>query len=176
LTFTGSIKQDESQLNWTLSDNKDLAGIDVEYSIDGVSFRRIGVVAPGSSTNYNYIHRNLNIGSNYYRLKLRDKNGASTYSKVILLTYKKAAITVIKALKSNPVERIAIVPVLSASVQIIRWKLVDLQGRVIRSGMQNLLQGENLVNAELPNIPNGFYHLYLVTEDGVRAALKMLKE
>jgi hypothetical protein len=176
LTFKGRIQQEAAQLEWTLSDNKELAEIELEYSIDGNNFRKMATIAPGATTSYSYVHNGVNHGANYYRLKLKDKKGESIYSKVMLLQYEKPIITVIKGLKANPVQHIALVSIFSATTQSAKLKIVDLQGRVVYSEKQDLPKGEHTMNVPLPNIANGFYHLYIVTDDGVQAALKLLKE
>ncbi len=88
LSFDIIAKQTTALLNWTTTSEKDFDYFDVEYSINGRSFSSIGKVAAkgfaSNTTNYFFEH-NSNVGNNYYRLKMLDKNGSYVYSTIKML-------------------------------------------------------------------------------------------
>ena len=89
VSFSGSIVNHSSILNWVTSSEINNKEFDVQWSMDGISFTTLGVVASkgNSSTNltYGYTHYYPMDGVNYYRLKQIDLNGKISYSKVIAL-------------------------------------------------------------------------------------------
>lgn len=89
LSFSSRINEQlEVELNWvTLIENNN-SHFDIEYSIDGFNFEKIGtVLGLGSSINYrnyDFIHSSPSQGANYYRLKQVDNNGNFEYLKTIV--------------------------------------------------------------------------------------------
>lgn len=76
-----------SHLDWNTSQENNSSHFEIERSLDGVNFTRLGkVIAAGNSTNktnygFNDIHPLA--GINYYRLKMLDKDGKFTYSNIV---------------------------------------------------------------------------------------------
>jgi len=73
------------ELSWITASEQNFSNFQVQFSEGGSSFRDIGTVkAKGSNSNYVFLHT-TDATANYYRLKIVDKGGESTVSKVILL-------------------------------------------------------------------------------------------
>ena len=89
VSFSGSIVNHSSILNWVTSSEINNKEFDIQWSMDGISFTTLGVVASkgNSSSNltYGYTHYYPMDGVNYYRLKQIDLNGKISYSKIIAL-------------------------------------------------------------------------------------------
>jgi hypothetical protein len=176
LRFDGKLEQTDAALNWKLADNDDVLAIDVEHSLDGRTFAKLGTVLPGTSTEYNYWHRNIPYGANYYRILLKDKDGTQKYSRVVQINRAGNLITRIHGLKANPVQNDAMLSVTSAKSQQLTWRLVDQQGKLMMTGKSLVAKGDNVVRLPMPLIPNGFFFLQARTEDGVTATLQLVKE
>ena len=90
-SFTGSIVNHTSVLEWITASEINNKEFDVQWSLDGISFTTLGVIASkgNSSTNvtYRYNHDYPVNGVNYYRLKQIDFDGKISYSKVIPLKF-----------------------------------------------------------------------------------------
>jgi hypothetical protein len=75
----------EALLNWTTLSEINFSHFEVEYSVNGRQFIKVGTV-PGKNvstgSNYNFAYTQLN-GTGYYRLKLVDRDGRFEYSEVI---------------------------------------------------------------------------------------------
>jgi Secretion system C-terminal sorting domain len=93
--FKGKEVDSRAQLSWTTASEKDNEGFQIERSViagnevnKGFSFETIGFVKSQSTsnttTNYEFWDNNFTQTA-YYRLKITDINGKSTYSKVITL-------------------------------------------------------------------------------------------
>lgn len=84
--FKGELKNNESLLSWTVSQQKNVGRYAIEHSTDGVNYVAIGEVAAiDNSTTYSFTHSNPLKGVNYYRIKEVDKDGEYNYSKTIML-------------------------------------------------------------------------------------------
>lgn len=86
------VGQDKTQLYWTVSNEKNNDGFEIEKSSDGKSFKSIGFVkGKGNSEQksyYTFIDENANEPKRYYRIKQKDFNGDFAYSKTIALENK----------------------------------------------------------------------------------------
>lgn len=90
LSFTAKIVNKTTQLNWTTTNEVNTDRFDIERSVDGQHFIKIGnqVANNHSGTNsYTSFDNNPNAGYNYYRLKQYDRDGHYTYSTIIKLYY-----------------------------------------------------------------------------------------
>ncbi len=71
----------------TTAEKKNVRDFDIERSLDGQLFIKIGTVkAKGSSSNYTLIDPTTAANVHYYRLKINDLDGTADYSKVITLS------------------------------------------------------------------------------------------
>ncbi len=90
ISFTATLngKQDKSNLNWTTASEINVRHFEVERSLDGNNFNQVGLVfAAGNSDSkldYSYTDDLSNVAGSiiYYRLKMVDNDGKSTYSNV----------------------------------------------------------------------------------------------
>ncbi len=84
-SFTAHERNGIVELNWSLSQDSNPEKFIIEKSRDGVSFNAIGNNPSQNSTSgqYRFIDPSSPEGSQYYRLKMTDRNGLVTYSSVI---------------------------------------------------------------------------------------------
>jgi hypothetical protein len=76
-------------LNWSTSFEQNNKGFEIERSLDGINFRKIGFVAgagnSNSTRNYSFTDPQRAVEFNYYRLKLVDIDNTFDYSDVVLV-------------------------------------------------------------------------------------------
>ena len=53
LSFTGKLQGENVKLNWSTSFEQNSKGFEIEKSLDGINFRKIGFVAGAGNSNYN---------------------------------------------------------------------------------------------------------------------------
>ena len=84
-SFTAKEKEHTVQLNWDISSNSNPRSFEIEKSIDATSFSGIGTVLSNanSATQYSFTDQAPFRGMAYYRLKMTDMNGITTYSATI---------------------------------------------------------------------------------------------
>src|SRR5581483_8189543 len=85
LKFKGSLNSDVSVLQWSVTDDANVAYYEVEYAENGVSFTTTGKVAGkqngAGANNYQFIDQVHTLSpARYYRIKLVQKGGSVTYS------------------------------------------------------------------------------------------------
>ena len=78
------------KLSWSVADEININHYEIERSIDGVNFNKIGSIigktSSFSTVNYTYIdNNNVPAGNVYYRIKEVDNNGKTSTSKVIVI-------------------------------------------------------------------------------------------
>ena len=85
--FDVQSKDDMVELAWTTATELNNDFFQIEHSRDGIQFDAVGKVkGVGTTTetiNYNFMHRQPASGTNYYRLKQVDFDGAYEYSDII---------------------------------------------------------------------------------------------
>jgi hypothetical protein len=175
LTFDATLQGADALLKWTIADNKDVQAMEVEYSTDGRSFRRIGTVRPGATTAYDFVHPGLAAGTHYYRLLLKDINGLQKYSRIAIIVVGRPR-TIITGLLGNPVYNEAVVEIISAKNQGVQTRIVDKAGCVVRSQRFTLQPGKNQVKVATLLLGSALYTLQVVTDDGIVGNLRMFKE
>ena len=86
-TFNAQILNNEVLLNWETATEVRNYGFDVEKSIDGKNFSKLGFVQGNGNSNstkyYSFEDNSPETGINYYRLKQIDTDGSFEYSKII---------------------------------------------------------------------------------------------
>lgn len=91
-SFTAKSTSKGVSLDWSTATESNNKHFEVESSTDGKIFKQIGIVA-GSGTSYTpqtyaFDHHLPAIGSNYYRLRQVDFDGAYEYSKMVTVSWK----------------------------------------------------------------------------------------
>lgn len=160
LTFTGkNTMHDGIQLNWATATETNNDYFEVQHSLNGIDFTKIGIVnGNGNSSqniNYNFIHSQPLNGNNYYRLQQFDKNGNTQLSPIILVN---------RALQANNVQvyftgssisyNITTSTNASATIQ-----LHDVAGRQLQSKKLSLQTGSNNGNIPTSTLFSGAYFL-----------------
>ncbi|MFT3825611.1 MAG: integrin alpha [Chitinophagaceae bacterium] len=89
LDFSGELKNNTIPLSWTVTQEENLNAYEVERSSNAANgFTSIGLVFPkesGLNNTYTYTDTRPLQGTNFYRLKIVDKDGAYSYSNIIAI-------------------------------------------------------------------------------------------
>jgi hypothetical protein len=161
LSFTGIPNGKDIVLQWSTAREMDVRHFELERSVDGAIFTFINRTNAlnGNIQQYQYTDHPPASVLYYYRLKLVDKDGSFSYSKVIAVK-PGAGINVIN-ITPNPVRGSAVVSH-PAGTKGSELKLVDMNGRVIKRTpvQQNAVQ----TRLNLHGVVAGMYTL--VWHDG----------
>ena len=145
------------QVNWQTATETNTDHFMIQHSTDGNAFTDIGKVkAIGSgANNYSFTDNNPAIGTNYYRIQSIDKNGSSSYSKMVLITNYELGITVYP----NPAKSTVTI----GGNHIASIQITYNMGRMVNSIM---LQDATNPKIAIGSLPAGEYHLRVQTMDG----------
>lgn len=80
--FTAVLSERKVNLAWTVSEEQNMNGYELQFSTDGIHFKTLSFVKANNSTRYSGEHKNPVNGSNYYRLKMSDLDGKTSYTTI----------------------------------------------------------------------------------------------
>ncbi len=172
LSFTAVANKKNVSLNWQTATEINAQQYDIERSIDGVTFDKIGSVNATNNTSgssYSFIDNEPFDGINYYRLKSNDKDGKYAYSNINTISFESAQNTT--TVYPNPVKDILYVDVNSQnkSVGIV---VTDVTGRKIYEGLH---LNNSIIKIPIKNLHSGLYLLRIF--DGTNEVnKKIIKE
>jgi len=164
-SFTASKSNNSIELNWKTANEQNTAAFVIERSTDGRNFTNLGTVQSSgnssSTKNYSFTDQNPLTGTSFYRLKMVDKDGSFTYSKVIAVSM--SAITKALQVFPNPVRDI--LHVQTTGIEIITLQIVDAAGKITKQEKIQL-NGNTSFSVEVQSLPKGKYYLVLQRKDG----------
>ncbi|RYZ56391.1 MAG: T9SS type A sorting domain-containing protein [Sphingobacteriales bacterium] len=120
-----------NRVDWTTLSEQQGDFFEVERSLDGSNFSKIGTVnGKGRAATYSFWDNSAAEGVNYYRLKLTDVSGTYAYSKVVNATVKNANTLTVEAFP-NPVKEVLNIKVYGNAGANATISLTDVTGKVI---------------------------------------------
>lgn len=133
VSFNGKKAAKETiDLKWKITDNSTPEVFEVTRSADGVHFEKIGSVAGVENVRaYEYTDRAILSGNNYYRLRMLDRDGAITYSTIVVVSNGTQG-TFLNSVTPSLVQnrtRLNIQSSANANMQLI---VTDMNGRIVR--------------------------------------------
>ncbi|MBK8486757.1 MAG: T9SS type A sorting domain-containing protein [Bacteroidetes bacterium] len=174
--FDGSNVGNANVLNWTTATELNNDYFTIERSLDGKSYEEIGTVAGAgqSSTllNYEYTDAQPYLGTNYYRLKQTDYNGAFDYSNVISI--KVNGNFEMGYPYPNPVVNNVSMNILSANSGITYLRIFDMTGREMYAEKIAVNEGLQTFAIDMTNFASGMY-ISEIEIDGVSYRNTILK-
>ncbi len=160
VSFQGKEYDGQAELDWVTAMEDELKLFAIEESYDGSVFRTIDTVnAQNRPSSYHYSTRIDD--DRYFRLKMVDIDGRSTYSPVILLTYAAPGVRI--AIHPNPItdDDLSIVAY-SDKDQNGEFVIMDMLGRNIKRSTALINKGNNSFHLDLNGIGTGQYYLFFV--------------
>jgi sucrose-6-phosphate hydrolase SacC (GH32 family) len=140
----------------------------VERSTDGINFNAVGALpATGTGSNrtdYSFTDKNVQHNLLYYRLKLKDKSGELSYTKIITLSRSK----IVKGFVApNPVQRgsDAVLTLQSATDKnSIRINIFNATGQLVFTENKILKNGKNEIVVSTNKLSKGIYTVNVLGE------------
>jgi len=180
--FQASKETNRVKLNWTSQLESQLNHYEVERSVSYANFSKLGtVVATGNnqSGQFNYVYNDPQLFSKavYYRLKMVNNDGKSTYSNVVRVGAAAAneEIIIVSANAKGDKLESSIWAGYDAKATITVY---DLQGKKVaqRPDFQ-LVTGENKVDISMLKLSSGYYTIRVETaNNSQRSPVKVTKK
>ena len=174
--FSGHCVEGQYQLNWASASELNVSEFIIERSNDGVNFMDIGqVAAVGNSDtpqSYQYKDASVQTGNYYYRLRIEELDGTTTYSDVQSIECTSDEYHPFKVFP-NPTYAAVNVVFESIDNKPLNFKLRDVLGRVIMDEDVTPQIGVNTKTIDLRGVPSAVY--FIIVNDGM-AIRKVVKK
>ena len=166
--FTAEKKDADGYLTWATASEINNDHFDIERSIDGVTFSKVGVVAGhgNSSQTISYDHTDpdivaLNVTVVYYRLKQVDIDGAVQYSNIAAVNLTKGAdVFHVTSVYPNPFNDHFTVSFYTPAGQTIKVGVYSVTGALVSEESIQAVSGLNVYSiSKLTGLASGFYTL-----------------
>ncbi len=140
LYFYGEKVENGVLLSWETATEINNDYFDVEYSLDGINFEKIGRVQGAGTTTENQLYEFLHNPSkdvamqrlyDYYRLKQVDLGGKYEYTNIVLITIQQSNNSTIK-LFPNPTSDFINIKIDDSQIGEIKLQIIDIRGRILK--------------------------------------------
>lgn len=174
----------QNKLSWATAMERNLARFEVESSTDGLAFTKIGSInsqaANGNSSttlSYGFTDGNAPAAIVYYRLKMIDRLGGFTYSKVLQVIGNNIEQLTIGRLQPNPAGSSTQLTVVSPGNGTVQLAITDQTGRVVHNQQVSLIRGGNNIILRLDGLAKGVYIIRAVCPEGCnKTTIKLVKQ
>ena len=169
LTAT-AVDNEYVQLNWATASEINNEGFEIQRSLDGIHFERIGWIEGNGTTNelqsYTFDDKEVEAGKRYYyRLKQIDFGGVHEYSDIVdaILVLQGSALVVGNFIP-NPAITESSIRLTSGANKQLRYQFFDVLGKVIEEGDIDLQVGEQYKVFMIQDLSSGEY--FVTITDG----------
>ncbi len=176
LSFTGRNINGINELAWKTATEENSDFFEIQKSIDGVNFARIGVVdAAGESLvtlSYTFEDAMPAIGNNYYRLRMVDLDGTFEYSNVVTIATRLYGDISVYPVPANDAIYVAYESDNTSEIQI---QVVSFVGQTLLTRTENTVQGLNSFELDISQLATGTYLIQITNEDGLPISKRFVK-
>ena len=113
------------------------------------------------------------MGTNLYRLKIRQKSGKIIYSNILSYNFAKGGNMFVYP---NPIHNSAVFSITLASASSASLRILDISGKEVYKQVIRMKAGNNKIPLDLKNLSPGMYILSVDTETGKSNAVSIFKE
>lgn len=158
LSFEAKPGRSFVDLVWETSNEVNVDHYEVQRSVDGQTFKKVGEVAAKGVGNYLFTDHNAPYNTEVlYRLKMMDVDGQFDYSNIETAMLISDIIEI--RLLPNPVKENCELQFTAAGENEISINLTNLLGEVVHTRMERTQKGINNCSMDLSNLPKGIYLL-----------------
>ncbi|HEY0680389.1 MAG TPA: T9SS type A sorting domain-containing protein [Chitinophagaceae bacterium] len=167
--FNAVLNDDIVNLSWKTASEQHTAQFEIERSLNGLQFEKIGVVSASGRINgwvYSYNDHKPTSGYNYYRLKIIDQDGSYVYSGIVLINLSKDTELTL-ALYPNPSRNGNVTLNISGRINgHLHLDLADVNGRVVFRKSLGVISADSYSTSFYPGkLSKGLYTLRVVVGD-----------
>lgn len=163
--FRGAKKGSIHQLDWKIAcSNTQFARLTIETGTDGRIFHPLYTsYETALRCQQAFVYNNAHVldGTNYYRLKMQDDNGVTTYSSVVALNSDRASAAQFSIFPNPVMQTAGSIGIYATMEQEASFQLTDLAGRLLFTKQLKCLVGHNSIKHQLNSIAPGSYVLII---------------
>jgi hypothetical protein len=178
LYFNGVNEGSINKLFWATATEEDTDKFEIQRSIDGVNFEKIGTVKATGSSNeavqYHFDDLNPITGLNYYRIRLINLDGTEDFTNIIALELLKKEQNF--SFFPNPAEDLLNYQFETNLVEDVNIEIIDVLGRTLISKTFKTSTGNNILPIQLGDLLPGAYTIKVMHSNGVSNSTKFIKK
>ena len=183
--FTAKLVKGTTNLNWITASEINNNYFDIERSLDGHLFTKIGTLkAKGNSTSradYNFVDassvevlKNANVL--YYRLKQVDISGKSDYSNVLSVSQFENTIFEVIATVPNPFNDETEITYKTSNISKVDIQITDAFGKLVKNETVTPVLGANNLKIQLDDLNASGLYFIKISQDGRSRVVKAIKK
>jgi Secretion system C-terminal sorting domain len=173
-SFTAVKTNNGNLISWTTANEVNVQRMLLERSMDGRNFSQIATINAGNS-NYSFTDATPVSTTNYYRLKIVDKDGTSKLSKVVAVINKGKGAIVTGVYPTITTGKLTI-DVAVESTQNLQFVFTDLQGRTTTIKSVTAVTGNNIISLDASALANGMYLVKMLQGNNEATSFKIVKQ
>jgi hypothetical protein len=163
--FNGVKVNNDNLLQWTATNENDVLKYSIERSNNGNTYYEIATVLPNASHSYNFTDFNTIQQSNFYIIKMVERNGTINYSKIVKLNA--TSIQQLIGIYPNPAKTSTHVSLYSSSTKKAFIQIFNTNGIVEKSVNYNLKTGINNLELNVTTLSKGIYVLKITNGENI---------
>lgn len=169
INFSTQIKGHSVFLDWATSSEQNLMGFDVERSVDGKMFKKIGFEkSKGGSVlaNYHFEDQSVDAGKHqFYRLKMIDLDGKYTHSNIQFVSMPISEQSI--EIMPNPASTVFQIKLNLPTSETLQLEIYDAQGRLMIRKQGDILDGDSILEVDTEGIRPGNYFLRFISSQEI---------
>lgn len=171
ISFTARRENCSAKLAFTTAEETGVSHFIVEHSSDGTAWQAVAQVAAKNTTGENRYNTELpiNAAMNFYRLKMLDRDGAVTYSKVVRLAASPDCSRQFLRLFPNPALDVLYIEKVTPGD---KYTIYDNTGRIVMQGVIS----KTIQDINVRVLVMGMYTITVTTKAGEIKALKFVRK
>jgi|GEM_PF-1591281 len=166
-------------LEWQTAEEYNNSHFEIERSINGSAWAKIGTVAGGGTTaemkKYSFPYLETHAGIIHYRIRQVDADGRSSYSIIVSVTHARRRFTA--DVYPNPIDASSVITLYAEQNEEVKITVLDAAGRTRFSDIWPVSKGLNeLQLSELGDLSKGNYILNVYNKhSGYDKTIKLVK-
>ncbi len=164
LSFSASRKGNQNLLQWRTAQEVNMVSFELQRSSDSKEYHLLAQIKSGQNT-YTFSDANPLEGTNYYRLKMLDKDDAFTYSPVRMLSNDKAFSV---SVYPNPAKEKLHVSIHAYKTTHLQAHVISIDGKVAATQQWQMSAGLHAQTINIAALPKGKYVLQTMNEEGTK--------
>jgi Secretion system C-terminal sorting domain len=173
LNFRASTKEKTVLLDWETAVEQHTRDFTIERSRDGANFTPLSTMkAKGSNSMYDYLDTHPFVGVNYYRLRINDVDGKTSYSKITsaIIGDRTFKVKVFPSLVTD------VVTITTDGGDISDFQVINIAGQIMLSKNSRLDSSSGVLSVNLSHLAQGIYLIKAKNTEGVATTAKIVKQ
>ncbi len=165
------------EANWQITASSNPKSFIIERSNDGNAFNAIGTVNGNLSTNYSFIDNSITKnGYQYYRLKMTDLDGKTTYSNIARVFVNNGSLYISNIYPQPTKGENVTVVISSTEKNKLQLVVTDVVGRTMSTKIVVVEKGDNTIQIPVSQLSKGAYFLTGLIDNSKTNTVSLIKD